>query len=546
MHRYRDAADYHAYSPRWRRELNFRIENRSPDRNSHLRRMPHMLPRILVVVLSIAVLGCQSQSTRTSVATFDPARVYKAADGRRYQLERMPKAPGSHTWINATTVRYFPHAIYEVEREDETYLYVRQYQPVPVSPIRTERTQQPIEPRHSALYQWQAFDQGLPRNEQWRDQFAVADMNRDGHRDLVFGPARKGNRVPAIFLHNGQGSWKRWEQAKFPALNFDYGAAAVADFNGDGHNDVLLGMHLLGLAALTSDGKGGFLDASAGLPRRRGALLPILSSRKILALDWDGDRQQDLLVLNEGLGSDPQAGVRDGASVFRRENGSWVLAPGEEALRHAHLMTQSADGSAIAVSALHATDGVLSIGERRDRRWQTQRISGFPDDVRFTALAMSAQRRRNAATFAVAYVGRADNAWWVHIDLIARRGGTWRRHPLIATKAAAEIRNLQFAELKNASAPALIALDDRGQLDLFVSSSGDDYTRDRSYAPQDWRLGCAGYGLQAFDLDGDGATEIIASFAGEPSFFAGTNDCAGGGGIQALKLLPQMQSAQRQ
>jgi FG-GAP-like repeat len=508
--------------------------------------MPHMLPRILVVVLSIAILGCQAQSTRTSVDTFDPTRVYKAADGRRYQLERMPKAPGGHTWINATTVRYFPHAIYEVGREDEAYLYVRQYQSVPVLPTRTERTQQAIEPGHSALYQWQAFDQGLPRNDQWRDQFAVADMNRDGHPDLVFGPARKGKRVPTIFLHDGQGQWQQWEQARFPALNFDYGAAAVADLDGDGHSDILLGMHLLGLAALTGDGKGNFLDASAGLPRRRGALLPILSSRKILALDWDGDREQDLLVLNEGLGSDLESGVRDGASIFRRENGSWILAPGEETLRHAHLMAQSTDSSAIAVSALNAPDGVLAISERRGRRWQALRISGFPDDVRFTALAMSTQRQRHGAGFAVAYVGRADNAWWVHIDLIAKGGGTWRRHPLLATKSVAEIRNLQFATLENASAPALIALDDRGQLDLYVPSAANDYTRDRSYAPQDWRLGCAGYGLQAVDLDGDGATEIVASFAGEPSVFAGTNDCAGGGGIQALKILPQGQSAKHQ
>ncbi len=505
-----------------------------------------MFRRALVALMFVLTLGCHSQSTRTATATFDPARIYVAADGRRYQLERLPKTAGSHTWINANTVRYFPHAIYEVEREDEAHLYVRQYQPVPVAPIPAERNQQSIEPAHSDRFQWQAFDQGLPRNDQWRDQFAIADMNGDGQLDLLFGPARKGRRVPTIFLHDGQGHWKRWEQAKFPAVDFDYGGAAAADFNGDGHNDILLGMHLLGLAALTGDGLGNFVDASEGLPRRRGSTLPILSSRKILTLDWHGDRRQDLLTVNEGLGSDPVHGVRDGASLFSRENGSWVRAAGEDALRHAHLLAQSADGSAIAVSAQRAADGTLTIGERRANRWQRHSISGFPHDARFTALAIGSKLRQRTAEFAVAYVGRADNTWWTHIDLISRQRGKWQRRPLIATRSVSEIRNLQFAHLGNASSPALVALDERGQLDLFVPSSANDYTRDRSYAPQDWRLGCSGYGLHAVDLDGDGTAEIIASFAGEPSAFAGTQDCAGGGGIQALKLLPQSQSALHQ
>jgi hypothetical protein len=501
--------------------------------------MPLMSRKVLVALLVILMLGCQSQSTRTGAGTFDPARLYQAADGRRYRLERMPKTADSHFWINATTVRYFPHAIYEVEREDEGYLYVRQYEPVPVAPVPRERSQQPIEPAHSDRFRWQAFDQGLPRNDQWRDQFAIADMNGDGHPDLVFGPARKGRRVPTIFLHDGQGQWKRWEQAKFPAVGFDYGGAAVTDFNGDGHNDVLLGMHLLGLAALTGDGHGGFADASAGLPRRRGSILPILSSRNILALDWNGDHRQDLLSVNEGMGSDPVEGVRDGASVFSRENGSWVRAEGEEALRHAHLLTQNADGSAIAVSAQRAVNGTLTIGERRAGQWQKHSISGFPDDARFTALAIGPKLRHRKAEFAVAYVGRADDAWWVHIDLVSFLRGKWQRLPLIATRSVSEIRNLQFAHPGNAASAVLVALDKRGQLDLFVPSGSHGYLRDQPYVPQDWRLGCSGYGLQAADLDGDGAEEIIASFAGEPSAFAGTEDCTGGGGIQALKLLLQ-------
>ena len=82
----------------------------------------------------------------------------------------------------------------------------------------------------------------------------------EGSPDLVFAPARKTLAKPAIFLGNGKGKWALWTQARYPAVAYDYGGAAAADFNADGKQDIALGMHLPGFTALTGDGKGTFSD----------------------------------------------------------------------------------------------------------------------------------------------------------------------------------------------------------------------------------------------------------------------------------------------
>src|SRR4051794_31137152 len=83
------------------------------------------------------------------------------------------------------------------------------------------------------------LSEGLPHKGQWRHGFALADMNGDGRADIGFGPARKGTRSPAIFLGEPQ-AWKLWREAEYPSAAYDYGAAASADFDGDGHADLAL------------------------------------------------------------------------------------------------------------------------------------------------------------------------------------------------------------------------------------------------------------------------------------------------------------------
>ena len=146
--------------------------------------------------------------------------------------------------------------------------------------------------RSSQTLNFEPFDEGLPRSGQWRFGFVLADMNGDGHLDIVHGPPRRSLGPPVIFLGDGAGRWRRWP-AKFPPQKYDYGHVAVADFNGYGHLDIAMGMHLLGITVLLGDGAGGFTTASKGMD-------PVdphtgFSSHALVVVDWDGDGRVDLI-----------------------------------------------------------------------------------------------------------------------------------------------------------------------------------------------------------------------------------------------------------
>ncbi|MFL6198781.1 MAG: FG-GAP repeat domain-containing protein, partial [Thermoanaerobaculia bacterium] len=179
------------------------------------------------------------------------------------------------------------------------------------------------------------FSQGLPQHGQWRQGFVVADVNGDGHPDIVHGPPRKGGSTPAIFLGDGKGHWRRWAEAAFPAIPFDYGNVAVADFNGDGKADLALASHLRGITVLVGDGKGGFTPWSQGIDFEGGDQdKPVFTSRAIAAVDWNADGRPDLLAWGEGPrlatarvegggGADFSRGSRGALLYVNQGDGTW-------------------------------------------------------------------------------------------------------------------------------------------------------------------------------------------------------------------------------
>lgn len=176
---------------------------------------------------------------------------------------------------------------------------------------------------------------GLPQAGSWRNSLDLGDFNEDGFLDIVTPPQRSGaSTVPYIFLGDGKGNWKDWEQASFP-VGINYGSVVAADFNGDKHLDIAAGVHLTGVKVFLGDGKGYFVDGSKGLPDN-------FPTRRVNARDVDDDGDVDLIAISEGPtlhnkggeGSRVRVYLNDGkaeqwkelpvAEVGRQVGGDWL------------------------------------------------------------------------------------------------------------------------------------------------------------------------------------------------------------------------------
>lgn len=141
-----------------------------------------------------------------------------------------------------------------------------------------------------------AVDSGLPRGGRWQMSFDVADMNGDGLPDLVFGPQRTGPPTPYIFLQQKDGSWKLWQDAKWPTqgLKLDYGTVRVADFDRDGNKDIAIACHFSKTYVLYGDGKGDF-TRFVTVPQSN----QDMTSRALAVADFDGDGRPDIATFAE-------------------------------------------------------------------------------------------------------------------------------------------------------------------------------------------------------------------------------------------------------
>ncbi len=136
----------------------------------------------------------------------------------------------------------------------------------------------------------------LPQQGQWRNNFVPADMNGDGKIDMVLPPPREGPyHAPLIALGRGDGTFRAWKGLKWPAkVPFDYGGVAVGDFDHDGNQDIVIGIHFKGQYLLYGDGKGDF-SRFVKLPSPD----PRLHSQAITVADFNGDGWSDLAFLAE-------------------------------------------------------------------------------------------------------------------------------------------------------------------------------------------------------------------------------------------------------
>jgi len=133
---------------------------------------------------------------------------------------------------------------------------------------------------------------GLPQTGSWRNGVAAGDFNEDGKIDIVAPPQRTPlDNSPSIFLGDGKGGWKRWDNP-WPTT-FSYGNVAVGDLNRDGHLDLVFAVHLSGTEVLLGDGKGNFTESIKGMEDK-------FPTRKVVLADLDGNGSLDVVALTEG------------------------------------------------------------------------------------------------------------------------------------------------------------------------------------------------------------------------------------------------------
>ncbi len=403
------------------------------------------------------------------------------------------------------------------------------------------------------------FSQGLPRRGQWRNGFVVADINEDGKADIVHGPPRKGGSRPAIFLGDGKGTWRPWAEASFPAIPFDYGDVAVADFNGDRHLDLVIASHLRGITVLVGDGKGRFSPWSQGIEFEGDEPdAPIFSSRAVEAVDWNGDGRTDLLAWGEGPrlaaarvqggGGGFSTGSRGAVVYLNQGNGTWQkVAAGPKGDRsYGDALTATdfnGDGRPdfAAASALTGNRTIFYLNQE-DASWKGVPIVELRPQANFRGVAAGDFDRDGRTDLVVGYSNNELGVARTGIDvLFSRPDGSWERRGLGVEENRNGIWALTTGDLNRDGVPDVVGITGVGGTWIFLGDGKGGFTREQS--PElGGDIGCTGYHVALADLDGDDAAELIAGYAGEATITPmGTtiDTCKSGGSLKAWKVSPQ-------
>ncbi|MCM2314993.1 MAG: VCBS repeat-containing protein [Thermoanaerobaculia bacterium] len=472
-------------------------------------------------------------------------------EGREYFVLPIPKKEGYYYRVDPTHVRVNAGITVELVREDDSYFYAKVYrmgdETGPV--VRKEPTPEELEQIAKSYevtttasddLRFVAIGDGLPRSGQWRNGFALADVDGDAALDIVHGPTRRTiNGTPAIFRGDGKGGFSRWSEARFPPLAYDYGDAAVGDFNGDGKADVALAIHLRGIVALLGDGKGNYEPFSEGLdmsdPARGGWSTSPFTSRAIETIDWDRDGRMDILALSEGP-SRPGATSTNyaaGKRIYLAREKGWELAPapsdvdpvfGDEiALGDFNGDGRKDFATSISLAGNRAVFNIAGI----DGSWQASSLEGIRPGAFVRSVAAADVNADGRHDLFLSYTSNEGGVVRSGIDLMLSQPGGWRRHALWSSAGRSFVTAMGAGDLDGDGRVDLVAFDDAGGPLVLRGAGGALFTMESPDGIDSAMPGCRGYSVKLADLDRDLKDEIIAGFAGER--------CPSGGSLRAWK-----------
>lgn len=490
----------------------------------------------------------------------------KDPDGREYFVDSLAKSAGVYRRVDDKTIRTVWGVTLHLEREDEQSFYFRVYRQTEADTPVMIKQQEPSADQldaaaktyqqavESHLWQVSPFGAGLPASGQWRHGFAVADMNGDGFLDIVHATPRKALTSPYIFLGDGKGHWHRWAEAKYPDLAYDYGDVAVADFNRDGHLDMVLGVHLHGLIVLLGDGKGNFTDWSKGLDFRvpKAGLEPGFTSRAVAAADWNGDGRPDIIALGEGprLNLDRGQAAADNSNgiviYLNQGNGSWVRkdqGTGNDQLFGDTVEVADVNGDGkldiVTPSNSYGRKDIVTYG-KKDGSWQAVNVPAVRPATYVRGIAIADFDEDGRKDVAIGFINRELGVWRSGVDvLLGQADGAWRRVSVWSVEGRVSVTALAAGDLDGDHHADLIALSGKGDTWAFRGDGKGAFTREAVEIPP--LKDCQGYHAEISDLNGDGRGELVESFAGEGSPMLSPGQCPSGGAIQAWQfgLRPQ-------
>lgn len=364
---------------------------------------------------------------------------------------------------------------------------------------------------------------GLPVRGLWQMNFAFEDMNGDGISDLVTPPSRKGTGRPAIFLGTGDGSFAQWKDVTWAGnVPFDYGGIAVADFDGDGHQDIALAIHFKGQYVLYGSGDGGFTRSQL-LPSPD----PRVTSRAASVGDVNGDGRIDVAFIAEldyDLGTSQR--IEDGGTVWTVLNteGGWkpYLKGLPQAVIGDNMEMTDVDGDGrldVVLSSNSTAFRRLVYLNRGDEGWDGPLQRGV----------LSNAQHPDVATHSV---DGETEVFAPFIQFASAAGKTIARTGLVRYRADDEgIREKGVAllvddgrfnpwfrvgagDLNGDGRPDLVAGRKDGDVVVFIQSdTGELYREDSPELVSRGRP----YDIQLVDLNRDGLDDVVIGFASEES-----------------------------